>query len=119
MAKTKKAWFCQSCGAQHPQWMGQCKSCHAWNTLVEEVLEREAPTAVWADSSQGIDRAKAMPLSEVDRHAEKRHPTGDVELDRVLGGGLVPGSLVLLGGEPGIGKSTLLLQIALCIVERM
>ena len=119
MAKTKKAWFCQSCGTQHPQWMGQCKSCHAWNTLVEEVLERESAPTSWAATESGLERAKAMPLSEVDRHAEKRLPTGDAELDRVLGGGLVPGSLVLLGGEPGIGKSTLLLQIALGLGEKV
>jgi DNA repair protein RadA/Sms len=119
MAKTKKAWFCQSCGTQHPQWMGQCKSCHAWNTLVEEVLERESAPTSWAATETGLERAKAMPLSEVDRHAEKRLPTGDADLDRVLGGGLVPGSLVLLGGEPGIGKSTLLLQIALGLGEKV
>ena len=89
--------------------MGQCKSCHAWNTLVEEVLERESPTTAWSNSGSSTG-SKALPLADVDRHAEARKPTGDRELDRVLGGGLVPGSLVLLGGEPGIGKSTLLLQ---------
>lgn len=118
MAKSKKAWFCQSCGTQHPQWMGQCKSCHAWNTLVEEVLERESPTTAWSNSGSSTG-SKALPLADVDRHAEARKPTGDRELDRVLGGGLVPGSLVLLGGEPGIGKSTLLLQVALLLGEKV
>ena len=111
MAKVKKAWFCQNCGTQHAQWMGQCKSCGEWNTLVEEVLDKPATDgATWSDSGPGQG---ALKLSEVDRISETRLSSGDNELDRVLGGGFVAGSLTLLGGEPGIGKSTLLLQVAL------
>lgn len=111
MAKTKKAWFCQSCGSEHAQWMGQCKSCQAWNTLVEEVIDRGNPTETW--SLKSTNGPQVLSLSEVNAEDIARKSTGDHELDRVLGGGLVPGSLILLGGEPGIGKSTLLLQVAL------
>ena len=86
--------------------------------MVEEVIERESPTAAWSNTGSATG-SKALPLADVDRHAEARKPTGDRELDRVLGGGLVPGSLVLLGGEPGIGKSTLLLQVALLLGEKV
>ncbi|CAI8362003.1 MAG: DNA repair protein RadA [Owenweeksia sp. TMED14] len=110
MASIKKAWFCKSCGSQHPQWLGQCKSCNDWNTLTEEVLEKETKESTsW--SSGAINTP--LQISQIDRHDEERNATGDLEFDRVLGGGIVPGSLCLLGGEPGIGKSTLLLQIAI------
>lgn len=111
MAKTKTAFVCQNCGARHSQWLGQCKTCHEWNTIVEEVIadERRAP---WT-ADEGPQPARATPLSAVTGHREVRMPCHDPELDRVLGGGLVAGSLVLVGGEPGIGKSTLMLQMAL------
>ncbi|WP_088339793.1 DNA repair protein RadA [Robiginitalea sediminis] len=112
MAKTKTAYFCQNCGAQFAKWQGQCTSCKSWNTLAEEVLE--APkTAGWQSADTPRKASKPLPVGQIRSEAEMRVPLGDAELDRVLGGGLVPGSLTLLGGEPGIGKSTLMLQLAL------
>ncbi|WP_353101907.1 DNA repair protein RadA [Myroides odoratus] len=116
MAKVKTAFFCQSCGAQSPKWMGQCPTCKEWNTLVEEVIQKEEKTAWKAVSSSASTSkriAKPLKVKEIDSAEEIRMNTLDGELNRVLGGGLVPGSMVLLGGEPGIGKSTLLLQISL------
>lgn len=115
MAKVKTAFFCQSCGAQSPKWMGQCPSCKQWNTLVEEVVQKEEKTA-WAAASSGSGTkrvSKPLRVKEIDSTEEIRMNTTDEELNRVLGGGIVPGSMILLGGEPGIGKSTLLLQISL------
>ena len=110
MAAIKKAWFCQSCGSQHPQWLGQCKSCNQWNTLVEEILEKTSKDSTpWSSDTKNTPLA----ISQIDSLKVNRNTTGDIEFDRVLGGGIVPGSLCLLGGEPGIGKSTLLLQIAI------
>ena len=114
MAKVKKAFFCTNCGHQHAQWQGQCSSCKAWNTLQEEVLEKPKTTATWQDSSTP-KKAKPVRIQDVAVDTVVRMSSGDVELDRVLGGGIVPGSMVLVGGEPGIGKSTLLLQVALAI----
>ena len=114
MAKVKKAFFCTNCGHQHAQWQGQCSSCKAWNTLQEEVLEKPKTTATWQDSSTA-QKAKPVRIQDVAVDDVARMPSGDVELDRVLGGGIVPGSMMLVGGEPGIGKSTLLLQVALAI----
>jgi DNA repair protein RadA/Sms len=111
MAKVKKAFFCTNCGHQHAQWQGQCSSCKAWNSLQEEVLEKPKTTATWQDSSTP-KKAKPVRIQDVAVDAVARMSSGDVELDRVLGGGIVPGSMVLVGGEPGIGKSTLLLQVA-------
>ena len=111
MAKVKKAWFCQQCGSEHSQWMGQCKGCGEWNSLVVEILTKPDPssaTSVWSATESPV-----IKLAHVDRIAEQRLASGDSELDRVLGGGFVAGSLTLLGGEPGIGKSTLLLQVAI------
>lgn len=113
MAKTKTAYFCQNCGAQYPKWIGQCSSCKQWNTIVEEVIQKEQKTT-WKTSSGGSNRAaKPVPVHQINNDSEIRLNLLDQEFNRVLGGGLVPGSLTLLGGEPGIGKSTLLLQIAL------
>ena len=112
MAKTKTAFFCQNCGAQSPKWLGKCPSCSAWNTFVEEIVGDNS-TQSWSDESAKTHRSKAVRLDDIPIKSEMRIRTGDQELDRVLGGGLVPGSLVLLGGEPGIGKSTLMLQVAL------
>lgn len=110
MAKVKTTFFCQSCGTQHSQWMGQCKTCGEWNTIAEERIAVQSKSLV---PNQRPLANKAMPLAAVTFSAESRLPLHDAELSRVLGGGLVPGSITLLGGEPGIGKSTLLLQLAL------
>ena len=113
MAKTKIAYFCQNCGTQFSKWQGQCTSCKAWNTITEEIIEK-AEKVSWRKSSQGVVKAtKPLKINEIDTTAEARLDTQNVEFNRVLGGGIVPGSLILLGGEPGIGKSTLLLQISL------
>jgi len=113
MAKVKTAYFCQNCGAQHPKWVGQCNSCKQWNTVVEEVVQKEDKKN-WKASSTSLKKAsKPLLIKEISNDQEIRLNTLNQEFNRVLGGGLVPGSLTLLGGEPGIGKSTLLLQIAL------
>ncbi|MEC4113707.1 DNA repair protein RadA [Myroides pelagicus] len=116
MAKVKTAFFCQSCGTQYPKWLGQCSACKEWNTLVEEVIQKEEKIGWKAavSSTTGTKSvAKPLKVQEIDSTEEIRLNTMDGELNRVLGGGLVPGSMILLGGEPGIGKSTLLLQISL------
>ncbi|MGX1023431.1 DNA repair protein RadA [Psychroflexus sp. MBR-150] len=115
MAKPKTVYFCQNCGAQHPKWQGQCNSCKEWNTLVEEVISKSQDKTWEASgtSSQNTKQPKAFKLSEISFETEDRIITKDDELNRVLGGGIVKGSLILLGGEPGIGKSTLLLQLCL------
>ena len=118
MAKVKKAFFCQSCGTQHTQWQGQCNACKAWNTLAEELIEKASSTENWSGSSSQ-KTPKPILLHEVDTTQIPRIKTNDSELDRVLGGGLVPGAVVLLGGEPGIGKSTLLLQLSLTIKRKV
>src|SRR5690554_2372310 len=113
MAKTKTTFFCQNCGAQFSKWQGQCSSCKEWNTVAEEVIQK-AEKVSWKSSASSTKRfAKPQRISEISNQAEARLDTRNHELNRVLGGGLVPGSLTLLGGEPGIGKSTLMLQIAL------
>ena len=113
MAKTKTAFFCQNCGTQYAKWVGQCGACKEWNTVVEEVLQKEVKSAWKPSSSSSKKVAKPLHINEISTEKEERVNLHDTEFNRVLGGGLVPGSLVLLGGEPGIGKSTLLLQIAL------
>ncbi|QNF32714.1 DNA repair protein RadA [Adhaeribacter swui] len=115
MAKIKTSYFCQSCGAQSAKWIGRCPACGEWNTYVEEVLQREeaAGPASWKSSSSLQIANKPRPIAEISYSEELRLDTRDQELNRVLGGGIVPGSMVLIGGEPGIGKSTLMLQIAL------
>lgn len=113
MAKVKTTFFCQNCGSQFAKWQGQCSSCKQWNTIVEEVIQKEIK-ANWQSKEKSVSRvSKPTLIHEISSATEKRLPTSDQELDRVLGGGIVPGSLILLGGEPGIGKSTLLLQISL------
>jgi DNA repair protein RadA/Sms len=114
MAKVKTAFFCQSCGTQYAKWQGQCNACKEWNTIVEEIVQKEEKNTWKSSSLIEIKRSsKPLKVHEIDSTKEVRYNTGDSELNRVLGGGLVPGSLTLLGGEPGIGKSTLLLQISL------
>lgn len=110
-AKTKSAWFCQNCGVESPKWVGKCSSCGEWNTYVEEVVVKTKSATVVG--SNGKVKNTPLKISEISASEEKRYNTENEELNRVLGGGLVPGSLVLIGGEPGIGKSTLALQVAL------
>ncbi|MBS1778852.1 MAG: DNA repair protein RadA [Bacteroidetes bacterium] len=114
MAKIKSAFFCQQCGYESPKWTGKCPSCGAWNSFVEEVIQRDDKknvTAGWEDETK--DQSKAHKLEELVITKEIRLSTPDSELNRVLGGGMVPGSVILIAGEPGIGKSTLFLQCAL------
>ncbi|WP_321279793.1 DNA repair protein RadA [Marinifilum fragile] len=110
-AKTKSAWFCQNCGVESAKWVGKCPSCGEWNTFVEEIVVKSKNVNVVG--SNGDTKNKPLKISEISSSEEKRYNTQNMELNRVLGGGLVPGSLILIGGEPGIGKSTLALQIAL------
>jgi DNA repair protein RadA/Sms len=113
MSKVKTTFFCQNCGAQYAKWQGQCNSCKEWNTIAEEIIQKEEKTS-WKPSNTESKRvSKPLRIKEIDSTQEVRMNTTDGELNRVLGGGIVPGSLILLGGEPGIGKSTLLLQISL------
>jgi DNA repair protein RadA/Sms len=114
MAKTKTSFFCQNCGSQFSKWQGQCTSCKEWNTIVEEVIQKAEKVSWQTADGPAIKRvAKPLKVSEIATISETRLQTNNIELNRVLGGGLVPGSLTLLGGEPGIGKSTLMLQVAL------
>ena len=110
-SKTKTTFFCQNCGAQSGKWIGKCPSCNEWNTYVEEVIQKEEKPS--RKSSSGQRASKPLRISEIEQSGEIRIALPDKELNRVLGGGVVPGSVVLFGGEPGIGKSTLMLQIAL------
>jgi len=115
MAKSKVAYFCQSCGFESPKWLGKCPSCQQWNTFVEEVIEKtNVAVPTWKSNSTSTQRSnKPVQVSEITFDEEQRTLTPDKEFNRVLGGGIVAGSLVLIGGEPGIGKSTLMLQLAL------
>lgn len=120
MAKSKSAFFCQSCGYESPKWLGQCPSCKQWNSFVEEVVDKGASRVPEWRSSVGQSFSakrtnKAAVIHEIVYSEEQRILTPDQEFNRVLGGGIVTGSLVLIGGEPGIGKSTLMLQLALSI----
>lgn len=118
MAKVKTAYFCQNCGAQSAQWKGQCSACKEWNTLVEETISPVSEAPVVGTTTLQTKK-KAQKLDEINFETETRIDTRDQEFNRVLGGGLVPGSVILLGGEPGIGKSTLLLQIALSLGKKV
>ena len=119
MAKLKTAYFCQNCGAQYSKWQGQCYTCKQWNTIVEEVVQKDTAPA-WQEKESPIKNKapKYIPISQIDTQQEARLNSNNHELNNVLGGGIVPGSVTLLGGEPGIGKSTLLLQIALNLPYR-
>lgn len=114
MSKVKTSFFCQSCGTQHAQWQGQCNSCKQWNTLTEEVVEKPDKKN-WKSKNKAGKISKPLKINQIEISSESRINTGDAELNRVLGGGIIPGALMLLGGEPGIGKSTLLLQIAMTV----
>lgn len=116
MAKGKVVFFCKECGSESPKWLGQCPGCKAWNSLVEAPQAGKARGPAYGASA--LQSAEPVLLSEVDTGAEERMATGIGELDRVLGGGLVIGSLVLVGGDPGIGKSTLLLQMCYVLTKK-
>ncbi|MCC6599555.1 MAG: DNA repair protein RadA [Crocinitomicaceae bacterium] len=111
MSKTKTAFFCQNCGTQSAKWIGKCPSCGEWNSFVEEVVSRDDKKP--SGFSTKKKKSKPRLISDLQTDTKQRIPILDQELHRVLGGGLVPGSLILFGGEPGIGKSTLMLQVAL------
>ena len=123
LKKIQTTFYCQHCGAQYAKWQGKCAACEEWNTIIEEVVPPKQPsTAPWNAESptHASDANKPKLLQDINYQAENRILCPDKEFNRVLGGGIVPGSLVLIGGEPGIGKSTLLLQIALTLpLERV
>jgi DNA repair protein RadA/Sms len=119
MAKPRTIFFCSNCGASSPKWLGKCPHCGEWNTYQEEIIQKETTTEEkrksWANSANGgrAESPKAVELRQIQTGRTVRLATPDQELNRVLGGGIVPGSLVLMGGQPGIGKSTLMLQVAM------
>lgn len=119
MSKVKTSFFCQNCGYESVKWVGQCPSCGQWNTFVEELVQKDNSknSNTWKDYSGEKRISKTISLNEIKSSEEKRLPTADPELNRVLGGGIVPGSLVLVAGEPGIGKSTLFLQNGLWLKD--
>jgi DNA repair protein RadA/Sms len=119
MSKVKTSFFCQNCGYESVKWVGQCPSCSQWNTFVEELTQKDNSKKdnSWKEYNQEKRTTKTISLSEIKSSEEKRLPTSDAELNRVLGGGIVPGSLVLVAGEPGIGKSTLFLQNGLWLKD--
>lgn len=119
MPKTKTTFFCQNCGTQHARWVGQCSNCKQWNTVVEEVIQKEEKRNWKTPSNTQKVVSKPRRIQEIELNTEERILTRNNELDVVLGGGLVKGSITLLGGEPGIGKSTLLLQVALQIPQKV
>ncbi len=122
MAKEKTVYVCTNCGQEAAKWVGRCPACGAWNAYKEMTVRPVAPSSAGkaAGALDGLERRKVRPmrLSEITAEEEPRYTTHDHELDRVLGGGIVPGSLILMGGEPGIGKSTLLLQTVLSMADR-
>jgi DNA repair protein RadA/Sms len=115
LAKSKSTFYCQSCGYEASKWLGKCPSCSSWNTFAEEIIKTENSKNEWRQESNRSGTVKARTLDEIEPGKEVRINSMDQELNRVLGGGIVPGSLVLIGGEPGIGKSTLMLQVGLLL----
>ncbi len=115
MSKTKTQFFCQQCGYEASKWMGKCPSCGSWNSFVEEVIAKTETKLEWRQESGKARTMQPRTLDEISVGKEIRTVAPDAELNRVLGGGIVPGSLILIGGEPGIGKSTLMLQIGLAL----
>ena len=105
--RVKTSFSCQACGHQSPRWLGRCPDCSGWNTMKEE---RQAPTGKGRPAAMKMAQAKATPIAEIEVVGEDRRLTQIGEFDRVLGGGVIPGSVILIGGDPGIGKTTLLLQ---------
>ena len=118
MSKIKTSFFCQNCGTSYAKWQGQCNACKEWNTIAEEIIQKEEKKSWNPTQTESNRTVKPLKIHEIDSTEEIRMDTRDGELNRVLGGGIVPGSLILLGGEPGIGKSTLLLQISLKLPYR-
>ena len=115
MAKTKStAFFCKECGYESSKWMGQCPACREWNSFVEEPVVKAPGNSL---ASAKLTDSVPVKVSQVDTTSEDRYRSGFGELDRVLGGGIVAGSMVLVGGDPGIGKSTILLQVCKNIAE--
>jgi DNA repair protein RadA/Sms len=118
MAKVKKAFFCKQCGNESPKWLGKCPGCGEWNSYIEEItsvepnIKNASPITNWTSKPN-----TPVLLNEIEWTNTSRHATNDIEFNRVMGGGIVPGSITLIGGEPGIGKSTLLLQIALMLKD--
>ena len=116
MAKTKTLFFCQTCGYESPKWIGKCPSCNSWNSFVEEIVSKvDLSKNEWRAEGGKSRSEKPKTLLEITSTGEERIESSDKEFNRVLGGGIVPGSLVLIGGEPGIGKSTLMLQLGLTL----
>ncbi|MEL6719644.1 MAG: DNA repair protein RadA [Bacteroidota bacterium] len=123
MAKIKKVFACSECGNSSPKWFGKCDACGSWNTCVEEIISREVTQEekkkVWQNAKIGKNSPKPVALPEIEAGNVRRIVTPNQELNRVLGGGIVPGSLVLIGGQPGIGKSTLMLQVAMEVQQKV
>ena len=117
MSKIKKAFFCTNCGNESAKWIGRCPGCNEWNTYVEEIISKENSNPNQSTFKDFSLKTKPIKLTEVKQNDISRYYSYDPEFNRVLGGGIVPGSIVLIGGEPGIGKSTLLLQIALSLKD--
>lgn len=118
MAKVKSSYYCQNCGHNAPKWLGRCPSCGEWNTFVEELIQKELPDkGSWRTTTTTKIVSKPKAIADIAYEEQTRIKTRDNELNRVLGGGIVAGSMVLIGGEPGIGKSTLMLQIALSLSQ--
>lgn len=119
MAKTKaaNAFFCQNCGYESSKWMGQCPACHTWNSFVEERVTKSRASFAGGGQIKASGNVRPVELKDISGQKEERYATGIEEFDRVLGGGIVPGSLTLVGGDPGIGKSTLLLQVCRKLAE--
>lgn len=118
MAKVKSVYICSECGYESPKWYGKCPSCSQWNTMVEEIVTKQTTTA--AKTNKSINSVnEPLKITEISTTDEHRYKTGIAELDRVLGGGIVKGSLILLGGDPGIGKSTIILQICKQLCENL
>ena len=115
MSKTKTIYVCQSCGTTSPKWMGKCGNCGAWNSFVEEIVDT-SPKARLPPNING--KSKPQLLTEISTENRQRLVTSDAELNRVLGGGIVPGSVVLIGGEPGIGKSALINELKKPMLEK-
>ena len=112
--KTSTQYVCQNCGSISPKWMGRCSKCESWNSYMEEIVkEKKEKKEVW--KTNGVEKNKPINLDKITNGERKRIVTTDKELNRVLGGGIVPGSVILIGGEPGIGKSTLMLQFVLAL----
>ena len=114
MAKVQSKYVCQNCAYESPRWVGKCPNCGEWNSFVEELTQKATARRITKDS-----KLRGIPLSEVDIVEDRRIETSIAEFDRVLGGGIVHGSVILLGGDPGVGKSTLMMQLAAQLKDRI